>query len=244
LDAAAGWDSVNTLAVDLMESDGTLSGTSQSGAQAGATLSMVDSEFLAYEAATLTGDHAYTLSGLARGLGGSTAAPHSTGAQFFRIDGAVVRYDIPANFIGQTLYFKFQSFNIFGGGAEDLSTCQVYIFTPTQASTVVTAPPGSPLAPVYGPIFAQFLTGFPLDLGSVEMAPTIAEDLGPVTSTPPVYAIDLGALTITVSHPIGGQLLSGAPLDLELITGAVTLSDDFGSTNDAVSDVINLGTVP
>jgi hypothetical protein len=38
--------------------------------------------------------------------------------------------------------------------------------------------------------------------------------------------------------------LVGSPVDLGLITGAVTLSDDFGSTNDAVVDVINLGTVP
>lgn len=244
LPAAAGWDAVDTLSVDLTESGGSLSGTSQSGAQAGATLSVVDSEFLAYEAATLTGGNAYNLTGLSRGLGGSSAAPHPSGAQFFRVDGAVVRYNIPANFIGQTLYFKLQSFNTFGGGLEDLSTCQVYIFTPRQASTVVTAPPGSSGAPPYGPIFAQVLSGFPLDLGSVESAPTIAEDLGSVTSTPTVYGIDLGALTVTVTHPIATQLLSGSPLDLGLITAAVTASDDFGSVNDAAIDVINLGTVP
>jgi hypothetical protein len=45
-------------------------------------------------------------------------------------------------------------------------------------------------------------------------------------------------------HPIGAVLLGGSPADLGLTTGAVTLSDDFGSTNDAVIDVINLGTVP
>ena len=32
--------------------------------------------------------------------------------------------------------------------------------------------------------------------------------------------------------------------ELDTTTGALTLSDDFGSTNDAVVDVINLGTVP
>jgi len=57
-------------------------------------------------------------------------------------------------------------------------------------------------------------------------------------------SLDLGAITVPVINPIGAQLLLGSPVDLGLTTGAVTLSDDFGSTNDAVIDVINLGTVP
>ena len=121
LPAAAGWDAVDTLAVDLAEStevgDSALTGTSQAAAQAGATLSLIDSELLAYEVATLTSGTAYNLTGLARGLSGSVAAGHSSGAQFFRIDGAIVKYNVPANFIGKTIYFKFQSFNVFGGGA-------------------------------------------------------------------------------------------------------------------------------
>jgi hypothetical protein len=59
-----------------------------------------------------------------------------------------------------------------------------------------------------------------------------------------VDVLDLGAVAVTVTHPIAVQLLSGTPLDLGLTTQAVTVSDDFGSTNDAVVDVINLGTVP
>ena len=56
--------------------------------------------------------------------------------------------------------------------------------------------------------------------------------------------IDLGTISVTVTHPIAAQLLTGTPVDLGLITGAVTVSDDFGSTNDSVVDVIALGTVP
>ena len=48
LPAAAGWDSVDALSVDLSESGGALSGTSEASAQQGATLSLVDSELLAY----------------------------------------------------------------------------------------------------------------------------------------------------------------------------------------------------
>jgi len=222
---------VNILAVNLAESGGTLSGTSQSAAQSGATLSIVENEFLAYQSATLVSGAAYQLTGLSRGQGGSTPTAHSSGAPFARIDGSVIRYNLPANFAGRTLYFKFQSFNIFGGGAEDLSTCAVYTFT-------VPAPPAT------HPIAAQLATGFPLDLGQASAAPTMSDDFGRVSVDPVVDAIDLGAITVTVTHPIATQLLSGTPLDLGLITGAVSVSDDFGSTSDAVVDVINLGTAP
>ena len=229
LPAAAGWDSVDTLAVNLAESGGTLAGTSQAAAQQGATLSVVDSEFLAYETATLVSGYAYNLTGLARGQGGSAATAHSSGASFARVDGAVIRYTLPGNFAGLTLYFKFQSFNVFGGGAEDLSTVAVYSFLPTVAAA--------------DPIFAQLQTGFALDLGQVTDAPTLADDWGSV-ATAATASLDLGAITVTVVHPIAVQLLTGTPLDLGLTTGAVTVSDDFGSTNDSVVDVVNLGTVP
>jgi Putative phage tail protein len=232
LPAAAGWDPVDTLSVDLTESHGTLSGTTQAGAQQGATLSLVDGELLSYEVATLTtGQYAYNLSGLARGQGTSTPTAHSTGSTFFRLDGAVVKYNLPSNFLGQTGYFKFQSFNVFGGGLEDLSTCTVY--------TYAISPP-----PVLHPIAAQLETGFALDLGQITAAPTLADDFGHVASDPFVDTIDLGSVSVTVVHPIAVQLQSGAPIDFGLTTGALTLSDDFGSTNDAVMDVINLGTVP
>ena len=128
LPAAGGWDAVDTLAVNLTESAGTLSGTSQAATQEGATLSLVDQELLGYEIATLTTVSNYNLTGLARGLAGSSPTAHSTGAPFARLDGAVVRYDLPASLRGKTLWFKFQSFNIMGGGGEDLSTCVAYSF--------------------------------------------------------------------------------------------------------------------
>ena len=128
LPAAAGWDAVDTLAVNLTESGGTLSGTTQAAAQQGGTLSLVDSEFLGYEVATLTTASNYNLTGLARGLGGSSPTAHSTGAPFARLDGAVGRFDLPANLAGKMLFFKFQSFNTLGGGLQDLSTCTVYTY--------------------------------------------------------------------------------------------------------------------
>ena len=101
LPGAAGWDAVDSLAVNLTESAGTLSGTSQAATQEGATLSLVDQELLGYETATLTTVSNYNLTGLARGLAGSSPTAHSTGAPFARLDGAVVRYDLPASLQGK-----------------------------------------------------------------------------------------------------------------------------------------------
>jgi len=231
LSAASGWDVVDTLAVNLAESGGTLSGTSQSAAQTGGTLSLIDQELVAYETAALTTANNYNLTGLARGWGGSTPTTHSTGAPFARLDGAVVKYDLPTNLEGRTLWFKFQSFNVMGGGGQDLSDCVAYSFN-------------VPAPPVEHPVAAQLLSGFPLDLGQVSSTPTVADDLGSVASDPVVDVVDLGMISVTVTHPIAAQLLTGTPVDLGLITGAVTVSDDFGSTNDSVVDVMALGTVP
>ena len=251
LPAAGGWDSVNTLSIDISESAntaqgiGTLSGTSQAAAQAGATLSIVDQELLSYETATLTSANAYNLSGLARAIGGSVAAAHSSGAPFARLDGAIARYDLPANFIGQVLYFKFQSFNVFGGGSQDLSTCAVYTFTPQYQSTVVTTtPPNTPPAPPLHPIGQQLLTGFVLDLGPINGTVTLADDFdADLVTSPMLPVIDLGAVSISPTHPIAAQLLVGN-VDLGLITRYPTLSDDFGATNDSVTGTVALGTVP
>ncbi len=66
-----------------------------------------------------------------RGLYGTAAAAHSTGAPFARLDDAVFEYDLPAQYVGQTLYIKLQSFNVFGGGVQELSSCAAYTYTPT-----------------------------------------------------------------------------------------------------------------
>jgi hypothetical protein len=228
LPAAAGWDSTHTLAVSLAESEATLTGTSQAATLAGATLSLVDSELIGYENANLTGTNAYNLTGLARALSGSTGAYHSTGAPFARLDGAMVKYSLPASLVGVPLYFKFQSFNVFGGGLQDLSTCAVYTFTPTGTTS---------------PIAAQLLSGIPLDLGQVIAAPTLADDFGQVTA-PVLGVVDLGQVA-AVAHPIAAQLLTPInPLSLGNITTYPTVFDDFGSIADAVVDVIALGTVP
>lgn len=87
-------------------------------------------EFMAYQGATLTGPNAYSLDGLVRGVHGSAESDHETGAPFVRIDEAVFRSGgIDLSMIGQVVYFKFQSFNIWGGGVQDLGSLAEYAYT-------------------------------------------------------------------------------------------------------------------
>jgi hypothetical protein len=107
------------------------------------------------------------------------ATSHTSGAPFARLDTAIFEYDLPANYIGQTIYLKFQSFNIFGGGFQDLSACAVYSFMPTGQG-------------VSDPITAQLATHVALDLGLVTQTPVAASgDLGGLVGAI-LDAIDLG----------------------------------------------------
>ena len=159
------WDTVNTLSVNLAESAGVLAGTSQASAQQGSTVSLVDGELLAYESATLASGNSYNMTGLARGLYGTGIAAHASGAAFTRLDNAIATYTLPANFIGATIYFKFQSFNVFGAGVQSLSSCAVYTYTPTGGG-------------VSDPIAQQLLSGFPLDFGSTSVTASVSDDFG------------------------------------------------------------------
>ncbi len=175
---ASGWDSTDTLSVNLAESGGVLSGTSLAGAQAGVTLSLVDSEALAYEAATLTAANAYNLTGLERGLYGSPPAAHLTGAPFARLDAAIVKYDLPETYVGVEIYFKFQSFNVFGSGTQSLSDCIAYPYTPTGAGAL-------------GPVAQALAVGTDLDYLLASQAVSETDDFG-FASDSYATVIDLG----------------------------------------------------
>ena len=108
-------------------------------------------------------------------------AAHPSAASFARLDGAVVKYTLPSNYIGQTLYFKFQSFNVFGAGVQNVSTCAAYVYTPTGAGAL-------------GPVAAALAVGTPLDFGLVTATVAESDDWGNTTS-PYVTSIDLGNLT-------------------------------------------------
>jgi hypothetical protein len=171
-------DTTDTLSVNMAESNGALTSTTAAGAQNAVTLAIVDNELLAYETATLTGTNAYNLTTLQRGLYGSTMASHATGAPFTRLDSAIFEYDLPANYIGQELYVKFQSFNIFGGAAQDLSTCTAYTYEPVGSGT-------------FGPVAQALALGTNLDYLLASQAVSESDSFG-MASDPFVSTIDMG----------------------------------------------------
>ena len=177
----SGFDTAHALAVNMAMSAGVLNGTTDSGAQSGVTISLVDNELLAYASATLSGANAYNLTRLQRGMYGSGAALHAVGAPFARLDGAIVQYNLPANYVGQTLWLKFQSFNVFGVGVQSLATCATYPYAPTGAGSA-------------DPIATQLASGLPVDLGLVSVPASVFDDFSSITAAP-TGVLDLGNLT-------------------------------------------------
>lgn len=140
-------DTAHTVGVNLAMSAGSLIGVSTADAASAATLCYLGGELLSYKDALLTSTSNYTLqTELYRGLYGSTPGAHLTNVAFARMDDSVFKYTLPSQYIGQALYFKFQSYNIYGGGVEDLSSVTAYPYTPTGAG-YGTGSGGAPATP-------------------------------------------------------------------------------------------------
>lgn len=180
-------DTINTLRVDLSESNGTLETVTSFQAASGLSLcALVDSsggiELFCFTTATLVSSNVYDLTGLYRGFYGTKPCAHSSGDQFIRIDGNVLESALPTAFIGETISFKFQSFNIFNQAFQDLSSCAVYTYTPTGVSA----------DPNTNPIAAALLGGSPVDLNPADGAFDLSVG-GASDCSPSVFAVDLGA---------------------------------------------------
>ena len=121
-------DTINPLSVDLTESQGQLASVSNTDAANLVTLCYVGGELLAYQIATLTAAGKYTLTTLYRGAYGSAIADHPPGTLFARLDGSIGRFSYPKTLIDQTIYLKFASMNIVGGGSQSLASLPVYTY--------------------------------------------------------------------------------------------------------------------
>lgn len=110
--------------------DQLLSGTPQD-AERKNTLCWIGGECLSYVTATLLSTGNYKLSGCIRGQYNTTPAAHSAGADFVRLDNAVLHLDFTKDDIGKKIYLKFCSYNIFGAGQQDLSEVKAYEYTLT-----------------------------------------------------------------------------------------------------------------
>jgi hypothetical protein len=176
-------DTANTLAVDISESGLQLLSGAQLDALSGNTLCSVDGEYIAYETAALTGPGRYNLTFLNRGMLGTAPAAHAAGEPFARLDGQVFRVPFTPDRIGQTVYFKFLSFNAYGAGEQLLGDVQPYAYT-VQGTAVA-----SPL-PILRNLVATYVGG------QTQISWDEIRDFRPV-----VYEIRVGA------SPTGAQVL-------------------------------------
>lgn len=132
LPAGSDPDRVDIIAVDLSPSRGSLLSGTQSDADLGHTLCYLGDtpsgyELVSYESASLTGSYAYGLGTyLRRGLYVTPIAAHAAGAAFARLDDAIVTLGYDKSQIGSTIYIKLVSFNLWGGGAQQLGDVAAY----------------------------------------------------------------------------------------------------------------------
>ncbi len=122
-------DNTNTLGVTV-PNGGALGSMDNASAAAGQNLIWVDGEMISYQTATLTGTNAYNLTGLYRGLYGTSPGSHLNGSKWVKCDTNVFRYPVPATQVGTLLYVKLVSYNIWGGGKRQISAETAYTYTP------------------------------------------------------------------------------------------------------------------
>lgn len=121
-------DTDSVMSVDLTESRGQQSSVSPDNAEAMANACIVGDEILSFEIASITGPYQYDLTNLWRGAFGTTPAFVGSGSRFNRITTVITAFNISPSLAGKTLYFKFVSRNIYGGGEQDLSDVTAYSF--------------------------------------------------------------------------------------------------------------------
>lgn len=206
LAAHADPDSSNTLSIDFTESQQAIAAAvTHADADASRTVVLVNNEAMGYGAVLPNPLNAfsYDLSYLRRGAYRSTIAAASIGdPASILLPGAVLKLALPAAYIGQTLYFKFASFNILGGGQEDISAVTRYTYVPTGVVYDID-PPSSPALAITTPAgatsIALTLSWVASDgpaLGSYEAQ--LSSDAGS-TWTAADASLGAGALAFTLS---------------------------------------------
>ena len=135
--AGANPDTLNTAAVDIGRSAGTLESITSAEVAVSANLSLVGNEIISFKTATLTAEGEYDLTSISRGLYDTSTEAHAAGERFARLDSDVFRYALPAEYVGKTLYLKFQSYNIWEVADQDLADCVAYTLIPEGAKPSV-----------------------------------------------------------------------------------------------------------
>lgn len=133
---SANYDTTSVLRVQLYKGQ-VLAGT-QLDCDEFRTLLYVGGEWMSYRDAVLVSGTTYDLDTFRRAAYGSARTAHAQGQGVMVVDEAIFRLPYDKGNVGKTVYFKFQSFNCFGGGFQDLSTCAAY--THVLGGSELTAP--------------------------------------------------------------------------------------------------------
>jgi hypothetical protein len=144
-------DNTNTLSVDLSECGGELESLPSLASAEGRILCYIDGEIISFISATLTGPNQYDLTGLYRGLYGTSPGSHANGSRFARLDDKTFKYAVPEKYVGQTVYLKFASFNAYGQSTQDLSVA--------TATTIAAAGIETPQNTYAGTVWSTLKTG-------------------------------------------------------------------------------------
>lgn len=220
-------DTTHTLAIDMTESGGTFQNSAtDADAVAFNSLCFVDGEFLAFGNDALTAANKYNLTYLNRGAYGSPISAHAIGSNFVRVDQSVTRYDVDQTRIGTTVYFKFLSFNQWGGGQQTLDEVPAYSYViqgtalytnlanPTNLAVSYTdniAILGwSPVSDIRSPIFYQIRKG-----AAFASAQVVGET---VQTSYPVFGTDTYWITAVYATPTGAQVYSANPISIAITT--------------------------
>lgn len=92
----------------------------------------VNTEYLSYQTANLTGVNNYTLTGLVRGAYQSFKNDKAQGSRFVRVDSSIAKSgDIDHSLIEKNIYFKFTSFNVYLGAEQSLANVTAYQYKVT-----------------------------------------------------------------------------------------------------------------
>jgi hypothetical protein len=217
-------DTVDVLHVDLTESQSSLTSGTQAQADQDVTLAYIGHpngqfEWISYTTATLQAQYKYALGGYTRRAQFSSkvteAAP--VGSSFVRVDASIYQVPYQAKQIGSNMWLKFVSFNIFGGGLENVADVVAY--------EIKVPPPPPP----------NDVTGF----GVAQNGNVVSFSWNPITDPfndlidQSLKGFDIGYTAFTTGSP----LLSDTGVPLVGDAGQVLLSDSaIGGASGVIPD--------
>jgi len=231
--------------VTLVGNGGQILSGSAADAENLSTLALIDTEFVAFTTSALVSANVYDLTLAERGAHNTTAAAHSGGASFIRVDDAVAySHGLGLDMIGKTIYFKFLSYNRYGGGRQQLADVTAYPYTIT--GVMATLPPPSASAVTLNTSAGSVFVGWtnPADMSGVDRTEILrgatdvlaaATVIGSVRGTIGFYADFIGVSGVTNYYWIRQINQQGYPSTA--IGGSSATTGSIGGTPGAGSIV-------